>query len=264
MHVLTEDFGGVLIGLLGFVLLILFIWSKVPKGTSREIHQQDITASGVDGEKHINRILNEIPEGRLVPNFMFQVNGVSHQIDHILVHPNGIFVIETKNFKGRIYGNKDQQNWTQVLAYGQTKHQLYNPIKQNQGHIRALAKILNPVGHYSLKGFVVFLVGAELYIEADPGDVIYPTKIKETITTPTDTQLSAMDIEKVYNYLMILKNRCQITDQDHVTSINNRLNGTTCPYCGKPLVVKHGKYGDFTACSRYPNCNYIRKRSKLS
>lgn len=32
-----------------------------------------------------------------------------------------------------------------------------------------------------------------------------------------------------------------------------------CPECGKPLVIRLGKYGEFTACSNYPNCTYIKK-----
>lgn len=34
-----------------------------------------------------------------------------------------------------------------------------------------------------------------------------------------------------------------------------------CPTCGKPLVIRLGKYGEFTACSNYPNCTYIKKEA---
>ena len=37
------------------------------------------------------------------------------QIDHILVSPFGIFVVETKNYKGWIYGSEDQSTWIQVI-----------------------------------------------------------------------------------------------------------------------------------------------------
>ena len=45
-------------------------------------------------------------------------NGGSTQIDHIIVSVHGIFVIETKNYKGWIYGNEKQRQWTQVFANG--------------------------------------------------------------------------------------------------------------------------------------------------
>ncbi len=35
-----------------------------------------------------------------------------------------------------------------------------------------------------------------------------------------------------------------------------------CPQCGKPLVVRHGRYGNFIGCSGYPNCRYIEKNKK--
>lgn len=38
--------------------------------------------------------------------------------------------------------------------------------------------------------------------------------------------------------------------------------GETCPECGSPLVIRKGKYGEFTACSNYPNCKYIKKEQK--
>ena len=38
--------------------------------------------------------------------------------------------------------------------------------------------------------------------------------------------------------------------------------GETCPECGKPLVVRKGRYGEFIACSNYPECKYIKKEEK--
>ena len=38
--------------------------------------------------------------------------------------------------------------------------------------------------------------------------------------------------------------------------------GEVCPECGSPLVIRKGKYGEFTACSNYPNCKYIKKQEK--
>ena len=38
--------------------------------------------------------------------------------------------------------------------------------------------------------------------------------------------------------------------------------GENCPECGNPLVIRKGKYGEFTACSNYPNCKYIKKAEK--
>ena len=38
--------------------------------------------------------------------------------------------------------------------------------------------------------------------------------------------------------------------------------GEDCPECGSPLVIRKGKYGEFTACSNYPTCKYIKQEKK--
>lgn len=38
--------------------------------------------------------------------------------------------------------------------------------------------------------------------------------------------------------------------------------GEMCPECGNPLVIRKGKYGEFVACSNYPDCKYIKKEEK--
>ena len=38
--------------------------------------------------------------------------------------------------------------------------------------------------------------------------------------------------------------------------------GEVCPKCGKPMVIKNGRYGKFEACSGYPECKYIKPKEK--
>ena len=38
--------------------------------------------------------------------------------------------------------------------------------------------------------------------------------------------------------------------------------GEDCPKCGSPLVIRNGRYGEFTACSNYPKCKYIKQEEK--
>ena len=68
----------------------------------------------------------------------------------------GIFVFEIKDYAGWIFGNANHQKWTQVLAYGDEKHQFYNPIKQNEGHITALRNTSEQLAHIPIYSFVVF------------------------------------------------------------------------------------------------------------
>ena len=81
-------------------------------------------------------------------------NGTT-QIDHVVVSKYGIFVIETKNMRGWIFGNADSDRWTQNI-FG-VKHQFQNPLKQNYRHTRCLADFLK-VDHDLMKS-VVFFIG---------------------------------------------------------------------------------------------------------
>lgn len=72
-------------------------------------------------------------------------NNKTTEIDLILLYPFGIFVIESKNYSGWIFGNEKDKYWTQVLSTGKgksEKKQFYNPISQNKGHIRQLRKYI--------------------------------------------------------------------------------------------------------------------------
>ena len=83
--------------------------------------------------------------------------GQTTQIDHIILSPYGIFVIETKNYKGWIFGNAKQKQWTQTIY--QRKHKFQNPIHQNYRHIKILQSILQDVVDESLFVNVVVFVG---------------------------------------------------------------------------------------------------------
>ena len=68
------------------------------------------------------------------------------EIDLLYLTRKGIFVIESKNYTGWIFGREDQPEWTVSVYAGRDwlgrmkteRHPLYNPIWQNAGHVRAL------------------------------------------------------------------------------------------------------------------------------
>jgi DNA topoisomerase-1 len=40
------------------------------------------------------------------------------------------------------------------------------------------------------------------------------------------------------------------------------VEGRTCPECGSPLHIKHGRYGKFIGCSGYPKCKHVESLEK--
>ncbi|MED4785238.1 nuclease-related domain-containing protein [Brevibacillus choshinensis] len=76
------------------------------------------TVKGFIGEKTVSTLLGRLEKQKyrvlndlLIPT----ATGNTSQIDHVIVSEYGIFVIETKNYKGWIYGDEDSQYWTQVI-----------------------------------------------------------------------------------------------------------------------------------------------------
>ena len=93
------------------------------------------------------------------------------QIDCLTVDQRGIFIFESKDYVGWIYGHGNRVHWTQVSAYGQNKHQFYNPIRQNSSHLDAIAAIFgNLVPLYSI---IVFGREATLKVIADVPEHCY-------------------------------------------------------------------------------------------
>lgn len=91
------------------------------------------------------------------------------QIDHVVVSVFGIFVIETKNYSGWIFGSENKQNWTQCLKGGK-KYPFQNPLWQNKLHIASLAKELDlPV---SVFHSVVYFAGDSTFKTEMPANVI--------------------------------------------------------------------------------------------
>ena len=78
------------------------------------------------------------------------------QVDIVLATTQGIVVIEVKSYSGWIFGNGNQTNWTQVMAYGKRKYRFYNPIKQVKSQITSLKNSLNQFDKIPFFSIIVF------------------------------------------------------------------------------------------------------------
>lgn len=135
---------------------------------------------GKYSEKLVNNKIQELPEEYVVFNdLLFESSGYSTQIDHIVVSPYGVFVIETKGYKGWILGGENSEYWTQTIY--KSKHQFYNPIKQNAGHVRFLHHLLKCSTDILFIPIVVFNNSAELKVHADNNIVVNRYNLKRAI-----------------------------------------------------------------------------------
>lgn len=121
----------------------------------------DYPTEPTDHERRIVSLLqrSEVfsPNCIFLDNFFKTASGKTVQIDLIAVSKRGILVIESKDYTGWIFGNGNQDRWTQVIY--KDKFRFYNPIKQNENHINSLRSVIGNHRYYSL---VIFGSGAEL------------------------------------------------------------------------------------------------------
>lgn len=186
-------------------------------------------------------------------------NGTT-QIDHLLISKYGIFVIETKNIKGWIFGSKDQSTWTQSL-YGK-KYSFQNPLLQNYRHIKCLVEHLGI--DEALVHSVVFFIGECTFKTAMPQNVII-SGLSSYIRGFHEPLMSNEEIEEIVEAITLLKADPALTHRNHMRSLNERHSSKSiCPKCGLALVIRTAKKGanigsSFLGCSGYPRCRYTKK-----
>ncbi len=122
---------------------------------------------GVFGEFLVNRLLSKLPESdyTLIKDVTLPTNDGTTQVDHIVVSRYGIFVVETKNMKGWIFGSARQKQWTQKIYRHSSKFQ--NPLHQNYKHIKALETLLG-CNEEHLHSVIVFIGDSTFKTEMPP------------------------------------------------------------------------------------------------
>ena len=207
-----------------------------------------------NGECYVNYELSKI-KGEMINNFIIKddFNNKTHQINQIFICKKGIFVIKTRNYSGKIYGNDTQTKWTQVLSSGKTNNEFHSPVRQNENHIDLLKNILGENESYN--NIVVFVKNNTKNIDSK---FTYPLKklrkhIVEMQDVYTEEQIKEIK-DKLYAYQV-----SQLNNENNKKAKNNNTDDNICPVCGAPLVLKKSKHGMFYGCSNYPKCTFIKQ-----
>ena len=221
-------------------------------------------SKGRIGEHRVAHILSKLPKDRyrVINNLLLRTSsGSTTQIDHVVISQYGIFVIETKFYKGWIYGGENSEFWTQNI-YG-NKYTLRNPILQNAGHVRVLRQLLKDYGDIPFIPVVAFSRQASLGVSSGT-PVIYWNQIRKVIGQFKEKRIAPDALTGIYNKLI----ESNIPDskesrREHIRNVrsyedrrNIAVASGKCPRCGGNLVLRHGKYGSFYGCSNYPRCKF--------
>ena len=216
-------------------------------------------------------------------------NGDTSEIDVVYITQKGIFVFESKNYSGWIFGDEKGTYWTAMLP-NREKNRFYNPIKQNRTHIKWLGAYVGP--EVPLFSIIVFSERCELKKVTVESEDIMVIKRDRTYAAVRDIWdsvpdvLSEDEVSELYKKLKILTEVNSSVKTAHVESIKKRYDPEstpdspkiptfsgvhkqspevrTCPRCGSPLVIRKTKKGpnagqQFYGCSAFPKCRYTEK-----
>ncbi len=175
------------------------------------------------GELLVRKVLQKhfrSPNYHLLNHITLKHADSTTQIDHILVSCFGVFVIETKNYKGWIFANPKHETWTQVLFKAKFKFQ--NPIHQNHRHVVAVRELLDFLPQDAIKSVVVFSGDAEFKTDL-PSNVFTLPMLINYLNSCNEELLSLNRVQ--FSVGRIETARLEIsgkTDVEHVKALQRR------------------------------------------
>jgi len=169
-------------------------------------------SAGEEGEYYVARQLRRLNDSKffVINDLLFRKrNGFTNQIDHLVVSPYGVFVIETKNIYGYIHGADKSKLWRSYWRDGRDLA-FDNPVLQNEAHIMALEERLGVGRQIPYYSIIAFSPTADLQVNVSNADVIYWTQIRQLVRAYKEPVMSIEEARSLYEEIIALN----ITDPE--------------------------------------------------
>lgn len=168
--------------------------------------------------------------------FLFNIyipkeNGETTEIDVLMICKKGIFVFESKNYSGWIFGSERQKNWYQTLPASRGKshkEHFYNPIMQNRSHIKHLKSFIGD--QISMHSVIVFSERCTLKnVEVKSADISVINRnevqavVSKVCTKISEDLLSEADVINLYNKLYPYTQISEDVKKRHIANIQNNM-----------------------------------------
>lgn len=154
--------------------------------------------------------------------------GRTSEIDLLIIHEKGLFVLESKNYSGWIFGSENHGYWTQSLPNKQ-KNKFYNPIKQNRTHISALSNFLD-IDKDKFMSFIVFSERCELKKvpkDTEEYKIFKRNLLHRILRMELEKRQVIFTPDRVDEITAKLQSLTEVSDEvkcEHVDNINARFN----------------------------------------
>lgn len=222
---MLEPIFSFIIMLLIALIVIIIIFSTVKTKNNDKANIKSIPKEEFrnDGEKNVASLLYKIADifgGKVINNVIITDSyGNSSEIDHILFLKSGVYVIETKDSAGDIYGKIDDNKWHQVLGNNNIINELYNPIKQNDSHVKKVCYYLK---EYDYVYSCVIFTKANIKNVNIEGVYTIESFCKLIKDNSNYKFLTNQEIERYYHLINKFKTNPKVTKKEHVKKIKNK------------------------------------------
>ena len=195
--------------LIPLLLAALVFKTRWFKGKVGEFYVSKVTRAKLPGDTYF-----------AVENVTLRADDGTTQIDHIYVSRFGVFVVETKNYKGWIFGNERQAQWTQQNY--QTKNRFQNPLRQNFKHVKTLEATLG-LPTEVIHSVIVFVGECTFKTDMPPNVLKGAGSVASYIQQFTQPVLSDAQVQVAIDRLQRYRLKPSFkTDREHVKNLKAR------------------------------------------
>ncbi|MGP6087905.1 NERD domain-containing protein [Antarctobacter jejuensis] len=230
-------------------------------------HLKSPTVIGAAGERRVNATLRKNLNEQdyiVLEDLTLPTSHGTTQIDHIVLSRFGVFVIETKNMSGWIFGGKNQARWTQVMRGH--KSQFQNPLRQNYHHVKVVQDLIG-IKLDQLENLVTFVGSAEPKTEIPPNVFWSRQDLFRYIVSRKTVRFTESEVREHARKLRTSAlDANKETRRAHVRHVREKATQkeadlTKCPRCGSKMIERtNRKTGQtFYGCPRYPKCRGTRQ-----
>ncbi len=196
------------------------VLNKLQQKIEEQKRNKKATEIGKKGEEAVHNVLSSLGNNYVaMQNILLPTKSGSTELDHILVSNYGIFVIETKNYSGSVYGDQKYKHWKHYDRSGK-EHKFYSPIQQNAGHVGTLKRAIN-LDESAFIPIVVFSGSAELKITAET-PVVKLNQLEKTIKSYKKKMFNNDEVKKIVKDIKSANMDSVLARKQHIKHVKSK------------------------------------------